>query len=259
MPIQQITSGIIANNAVVAADIAAGSITGDKLTVGSLAGNVFTANTITGDKLGQSAISSNNIVSVNASVVNIGTLPVAQGGTGTTTGSAIVPISVVQLSGLSSFNFSVAAYPQYIIYIQNLACSVDNTNLLLSASNDGGSTYISAWNYAQQFNPVQGATTLTNGSAGNSSAAPIWTGLWNGTSSATNGYIIIGGTSYYAYNKRITFSAFFAGQTPGSQGVQISMGQEQDEGKQFNNVKIYIASGTWYGNATALICGIKGI
>jgi hypothetical protein len=37
------------------------------------------------------------------------------------------------------------------------------------------------------------------------------------------------------------------------------MGQEQDEGKQFNNVKIYIASGTWYGNATALICGIKGI
>ena len=187
-----------------------------------------------------------------------GQLPVANGGSGTTTGQAIVPLSVVALSGLSSFNFSVAAYPQYIVYMQNIGCSVDNTNLLLSASTDGGSNYISSWNYAQYFMPTTGSATFSNGASGNSSAAPIWTGLWNGTSSATNGYILIGGTSYYSYNKRITFSSSFSGQTPGTQALQISMGQEQDDGKQFNNVKIYIASGTWYGNSSALICGIKG-
>lgn len=71
-----ITTGI-ADGSVTNAKLA-GSITGDKITVGSLAGNVFTANTITGDKIGQSAISSNNIVSVNASVASVGTLPKAR-------------------------------------------------------------------------------------------------------------------------------------------------------------------------------------
>jgi len=71
-----ITTGI-ADGSVTNAKLA-GSITGDKITVGSLAGNVFTANTITGDKIGQSAISSNNIVSVNASVATVGTLPTAR-------------------------------------------------------------------------------------------------------------------------------------------------------------------------------------
>ena len=71
-----ITTGI-ADGSVTNAKLA-GSITGDKITVGSLAGNVFTANTITGDKIGQSAISSNNIVSVNASIATVGTLPKAR-------------------------------------------------------------------------------------------------------------------------------------------------------------------------------------
>ena len=71
-----ITTGI-ADGSVTNAKLA-GSITGDKITVGTLAGNVFTANTITGDKIGQSAISSNNIVSVNASVASVGTLPKAR-------------------------------------------------------------------------------------------------------------------------------------------------------------------------------------
>jgi hypothetical protein len=263
MPLSRITSASIANSAVAAADIADGTITAAKIV--SIANTQITGNIVSSQITSVAntqltgLIQAAQIGSANATLITSGTLPIGQGGTGTILGSAIVPISVVQLSGLSSFNFSVAAYPQYIIYIQNLACSVDNTNLLLSASNDGGSTYIGSWNYSQQINPVSGSTTLTNGNSGNSSAAPIWTGLWNGTSSATNGYILIGGTSYYSYNKRITFSAFFGGQTPSSQCIQISFGQEQDDGKQFNNVKIYIASGTWYGNATALICGIKGI
>jgi hypothetical protein len=93
MPIQKVTSGIIADGAISVTDIADGAITGpklgatsinannivnatitgtkltantvtgDKITVGSLAGNVFAANTVTGDKIGQNAISSNNIIS----------------------------------------------------------------------------------------------------------------------------------------------------------------------------------------------------
>jgi len=52
MPLSRINSAAIANNSVIAADIAAGTITGDKLV----------ANTVTGNLIGQSAISSNNIL-----------------------------------------------------------------------------------------------------------------------------------------------------------------------------------------------------
>ena len=95
-----ITTGI-ADGSVTNAKLA-GSITGDKITVGSLAGNVFTANTITGDKIGQSAISSNNIVSVNASVASVGTLPTARLPAGSV-------LQVVQSAKTDTFSESVAA------------------------------------------------------------------------------------------------------------------------------------------------------
>lgn len=65
MGIQRITSGILANNSISATDIAAGTITGDKLATGQITGNLVATN----------AISQNNIVSVNASVASVGTLP----------------------------------------------------------------------------------------------------------------------------------------------------------------------------------------
>ena len=43
-----------------------------------IAGSFIGAGSITGDKIGQNAISSNNIVSVNASVATVGTLPTAR-------------------------------------------------------------------------------------------------------------------------------------------------------------------------------------
>ena len=52
MPLSRINTNAISNNTVIAADIAAGTITGDKLV----------ANTVTGNLIGQSAISSNNIL-----------------------------------------------------------------------------------------------------------------------------------------------------------------------------------------------------
>jgi hypothetical protein len=99
-----ITTGI-ADGTITNAKLA-GSITGDKLTVGSLAGNVFTANTITGDKIGQSAISSNNIVSVNASVATVGTLPTAR----LPAGSVLQVVSVTKTNTTSFVSSSTNAY-----------------------------------------------------------------------------------------------------------------------------------------------------
>jgi hypothetical protein len=56
--------------------VADGSITNAKL-AGSISNDKL-AGSITGDKIGQNAISSNNIVSVNASVATVGTLPRAR-------------------------------------------------------------------------------------------------------------------------------------------------------------------------------------
>lgn len=72
MPIQKVTSGIIADGAIVATDIADGTVTGPKLGPTSInANNIvnatitgakLAANTVTGDKIGQNAVSSNNII-----------------------------------------------------------------------------------------------------------------------------------------------------------------------------------------------------
>ena len=87
-----ITTGI-ADGSVTNAKLA-GSITGDKITVGTLAGNVFTANTITGDKIGQSAISSNNIVSVDGSTVTSASITPAKLSQPFTSGTAATPSAV---------------------------------------------------------------------------------------------------------------------------------------------------------------------
>ena len=68
---------ILANTGAVlfSANLASGITTG--IADGSVT-NAKLAGSITGDKIGQSAISSNNIVSVNASVASVGTLPRAR-------------------------------------------------------------------------------------------------------------------------------------------------------------------------------------
>jgi hypothetical protein len=197
---------------------------------------------------------------ISASNITTGTLPLAQGGSGTTTGQAIVPIQTVNLSGLTSFNFSVSAYPQYIVYLNNLGGSVASANVLLTASNDGGSSYIGSWNWRTNLLSVAGATTVLNNDSSNGSSMYIWYDIWNGAApSGTNGYVMIAGTSYYGANKRATCVAYMGGQQQGGQSLQLHMGQEQDDGKQFNNIRIFLSSGTFYGNSTALICGVKAI
>jgi len=62
MPIQRITSGILADGAIVATDIANGSITGPKLGLTAINANNIVNATITGDKIALTSISGNVIV-----------------------------------------------------------------------------------------------------------------------------------------------------------------------------------------------------
>jgi len=195
---------------------------------------------------------------ISASNITTGTLPLAQGGTGVTTGLPLVPLQVVALSGLSTFSFSVAAYPQYVVYLNNLGGSTANAIVRLRASTNNGSSYVSNFNFVTSDTQVTGTTTNRNGNSSNASGGYVWFDIWNGASpSGTNGMVMIAGTSYYGINKRLTFSAYMAGQNQGGQGVQVSMGQTQDDSNQYNNVMFELSSGTFYGASSALICGVK--
>ncbi len=87
MPLTKVTAGVIAANAVVDS-FGTQSITGDKLGLTAINANNIVNATITGVKIatGQitgnliatNAISQNNIISVNASVATVGTLPLAR-------------------------------------------------------------------------------------------------------------------------------------------------------------------------------------
>lgn len=212
----------------------------------------------TGTIAGVSSTGLSAAQTVSASNVTTGTLPLAQGGTGVTTGLPLVPLQVVQLSGLSTFGFSVAAYPQYVVYLNNLGGSAASAIVRLRASSNGGSSYSNTFNFRTNALQVSGSTDVYSSSSSNSSGGYVWYDIWNGAApSGTNGVVMIAGTSYYGANKRLTFSAYMAGQQQGGQSVQTSMGQTQDDSSQFNYVLFELSSGTFYGNSTALICGVK--
>ena len=97
MPLTKVSSGVIAANAVVdsfgtqsitgdklgltainANNIVNASITGAKIALGTITGDDIATGQITGNLIATNAISQNNIVSVNASVVSVGTLPTAR-------------------------------------------------------------------------------------------------------------------------------------------------------------------------------------
>jgi hypothetical protein len=97
MPLTKVSSGVIAANAVVdsfgtqsitgdklgltainANNIVNASITGAKIALGTITGDDIATGQITGNLIATNAISQNNIVSVNASVITVGTLPKAR-------------------------------------------------------------------------------------------------------------------------------------------------------------------------------------
>jgi hypothetical protein len=130
-----ITTGVstaaIADGSITNAKLA-GSITGDKITVGTLAGNVFTANTITGDKIGQSAISSNNIVSVDGSTVTSASITPAKLSQPFTSGA-----NVASTSGTSIDFTSIPSWVKRITVMFS-GVSTNGTSLPMIQLGDSG-------------------------------------------------------------------------------------------------------------------------
>jgi len=97
MPLTKVSAGVIAANAVQesvgsqsitgdklgltainANNIVNASITGAKIALGTITGDDIATGQITGNLIATNAISQNNIISVNASVITVGTLPKAR-------------------------------------------------------------------------------------------------------------------------------------------------------------------------------------
>jgi len=147
-----------------------------------------------------------------ASQLVTGTLPLAQGGSGTTIGQAIIPLSTVSPSGTSSFGFSVTAYAQYIVFYKNISSSSGGTVMSMKCSTNGGSSFVSNINTRNtQFNVDN---TTTSSSVTSVGSGYIWNEVWNSTSNGTNGVIGIAGTSYGGVNRLLSWWAIGAGQTP---------------------------------------------
>jgi hypothetical protein len=225
MPISQINTNSIANDAVVTADILDGAITNAK--IAAMAASKLT-----------------------------GTVPLANGGSGTTVGQAIIPLSIVQPAGSASFGFSVTAYRQYIIFYQNVSFSNNSTVMAMKVSSDGGSTFSSQINTTNARWFVDG-TSSQSGSTTNVGTGFIWNDTWNSGTNGTNGVICIGGTPYGGVNRRLSWWAIGGGQTAGSQGIQIAMGQTQNDSTQYNYVAIQPNAGTFNNTSTFIICGVR--
>jgi hypothetical protein len=209
-----LASGIttqVANGSITNAKLA-GSITGDKITVGTLAGNVFTANTITGDKIGQSAISSNNIVSVDGSTVTSASITPAKLSQPFTSGT-----NVASTSGTSIDFTSIPSWVKRVTVMFN-GISTNGTSIIqfqLGAGSFTTSGYAGAggnFNNSNNTGVANGSTGFYMLNAGNATnvyygqaifttlGSNIWivSGVY-GVSTATNvvvfgGGITLGGT-----------------------------------------------------------------
>jgi hypothetical protein len=114
-----IAGSFITNNSITGSKIALGTITGDDIATGQITGNLIATN----------AISQNNIVSVNASVATVGTLPAARLPAGTvlqvvsntkTDTFSTTSTSYVDITGLSVSITPISSNSKiYISYLVN--------------------------------------------------------------------------------------------------------------------------------------------
>jgi hypothetical protein len=127
MPIQKVTSGIIADGAISVTDIADATITGTKLA----------ANTITGDVIGQNAISSNNIV--NATI------------TGTKLAANSVNSTIIAANTISNTNIQTGAIESYISAAGlsfGMRNRIINGAMVIDQRNAGASVTVNSASYA---------------------------------------------------------------------------------------------------------------
>ena len=108
MPLTKVSSGVIAANAVVDS-FGTQSITGDKLGLTAINANNIVGGAVTGDKIGLTAINANNIVnaSITGAKIALGTITGDDIATGQITGNLIATNAISQ-NNIVSVNASVA-------------------------------------------------------------------------------------------------------------------------------------------------------
>lgn len=148
----------------------AGSFIGD----GSVT-NAKLAGSITGDKIGQNAISSNNIVSVNASVATVGTLPTARLPSGTV-------LQVVSATKTDTFSTSSSSWTDITGLSVSITPTSSSSKILVMYSLMTGET-------SSQFplmRLVRGSTVIAVGDAAGSRAQVSSVGWSSGAVNATD-------------------------------------------------------------------------
>lgn len=140
---------------------------------------------ITSDSAGTftyAAASGANFTALDADNVSAGTLAVARGGTGATTGAGMTLISTVTASSDATVTFTglTTSYPVYLITINNVISSSDGDAIRVALSSNSGSSYV-----VQGYGAI--STFNTNG-AGDTFATT--TGLPNAAGALAIGYYI---------------------------------------------------------------------
>jgi hypothetical protein len=118
-----IAGSFIANGSITGAKIALGSITGDDIATGQITGNLIATN----------AISQNNIVSVNASVATVGTLPF----TALPAGSVL---QVVQIVKTDVFSTASSSYVDVTGLSQAITPKFSTSKILVLVSSSSSSS-----------------------------------------------------------------------------------------------------------------------
>ena len=174
MPLTKVSSGVIAANAVVdsfgtqsitgdklgltainANNIVNASITGAKIALGTITGDDIATGQITGNLIATNAISQNNIVSVNASVATVGTLPTARLPSGTV-------LQVVSNTKTDTFSTTSASFTDITGLFVTITPISATSNILVMYTTTVGTL---TGQYSVGLQLVRGATAIYLGTA----------------------------------------------------------------------------------------------
>jgi hypothetical protein len=140
-----------------------------------IAGSFIGAGSITGDKIGQNAISSNNIVSVNASVATVGTLPTARLPLGTV-------LQVVSATKTDTFSTSSSSWTDITGLSVSITPTSSSSKILVMYNLMTGET-ISQFPLIRL---VRGSTAIAVGDAAGSRAQVSSVSWTNGSNNVAN-------------------------------------------------------------------------
>lgn len=172
-----IAGSFIANGSITGAKIALGSITGDDIATGQITGNLIATN----------AISQNNIVSVNASVATVGTLPKARLPAGSvlqvvsntkTDTFSTTSTSYVDITGLSVSITPISATSKiYISYIVNGGIDSSLAGIFIRLVRDSTPIFVAdtAGSRPSAQNQTAGSIYIVNSMAGSFLDSPSTT------------------------------------------------------------------------------------